>query len=277
MRAIPRPKPKENNGSGWIVTFADLMSLLLTFFILLLSFSNMDLEKYEKMAVAMSSSFGASALSGDNKLGGRVIFAENPVIPPPAKKQSELEKEFEDFDEPDIKLLEDPKEEPVKATHIDPNIDKLTENLVSALESEILSNSLSVSYDADKVVVRFSEASTFTSGSEELKADMLPIIEKIENVLAQCQGDIIVSGYTDNLPVNSRRFRSNWDLSAARAVSVVHQLIFNNKIDVNRVMAAGRAETNPLADNDKPENRAKNRRVEINIYDPECQQTDWAF
>lgn len=277
MRAIPRPKPKENNGSGWIVTFADLMSLLLTFFILLLSFSNMDLEKYEKMAVAMSSSFGASALSGDNKLGGSVIFAENPVIPPPAKKQSELEKEFEDFDEPDIKLLEDPKEEPVKATHIDPNIDKLTENLVSALESEILSNSLSVSYDADKVVVRFSEASTFTSGSEELKADMLPIIEKIENVLAQCQGDIIVSGYTDNLPVNSRRFRSNWDLSAARAVSVVHQLIFNNKIDVNRVMAAGRAETNPLADNDKPENRAKNRRVEINIYDPECQQTDWAF
>ena len=277
MRAIPRPKPKENNGSGWIVTFADLMSLLLTFFILLLSFSNMDLEKYEKMAVAMSSSFGASALSGDNKLGGSVIFAENPVIPPPAKKQSELEKEFEDFDEPDIKLLEDPKEEPVKATHIDPNIDKLTENLVSALESEILSNSLSVSYDADKVVVRFSEASTFTSGSEELKADMLPIIEKIENVLAKCQGDIIVSGYTDNLPVNSRRFRSNWDLSAARAVSVVHQLIFNNKIDVNRVMAAGRAETNPLADNDKPENRAKNRRVEINIYDPECQQTDWAF
>ena len=277
MRAIPRPKPKENNGSGWIVTFADLMSLLLTFFILLLSFSNMDLEKYEKMAVAMSSSFGASALIGNNKLGGSVIFAENPVIPPPAKKQSELEKEFEDFEEPDIKLLEDPKDEPVKATHIDPNIDKLTENLVSALESEILSNSLSVSYDADKVVVRFSEASTFTSGSEELKADMLPIIEKIENVLAKCQGDIIVSGYTDNLPVNSRRFRSNWDLSAARAVSVVHQLIFNNKIDVNRVMAAGRAETNPLADNDKPENRAKNRRVEINIYDPECQQTDWAF
>lgn len=277
MRAIPRPKPKENNGGGWIVTFADLMSLLLTFFILLLSFSNMDLEKYEKMAVAMSSSFGASALSGNNRLGGSVIFSENPVIPPPKEKQSELEKEFEDFDEPNIELLEEPEDEPVKAAQIDPNIDKLTENLVSALESEIVSNALSVSYDADKVVVRFSEASTFTSGSEEIKAGMLPIIEKIENVLAQCQGDIIVSGYTDNLPVNSRRFRSNWDLSAARAVSVVHQLIFNNKIDVNRVMAAGRAETNPLADNDNPENRAKNRRVEINIYDPKCQETDWVF
>lgn len=280
MRAIPKPKPKETNGAGWVVTFADLMSLLLTFFILLLSFSNMDLEKYQTMALAMSSSFGVSALTGDNKLGGSIIFADKPAMPPPpatTEKQSELEKEFEEFGESDIEMLEEPKNEPEKVAQIDPSIDKLTESLVDALESEILSNSLSVSYDADKVVVRFSEASTFTSGNEELKDDMFPIIEKIETVLAECQGDIIVSGYTDNLPVNSRRFRSNWDLSAARAVSVVHQLIFNNKIDPNRVMAAGRAETNPLADNDTAENRAKNRRVEINIYNPVCQQTDWAF
>tara|TARA_R110002072_G_scaffold45422_5_gene126325 strand:+ start:7893 stop:8735 length:843 start_codon:yes stop_codon:yes gene_type:complete len=280
MRAIPKPKPKEDNGTGWIVTFADLMSLLLTFFILLLSFSKMDLEKYQVMAVALTSSFGASALTGQNKAGGNIIFADKPVVPPPPEKkekQSELEKEFEDFGESDIELLEEPKEEPEKPAQIDPSIDKLTESLVDALASEILSNALSVSYDADKVVVRFSEAKSFSSGSEELKDDMLPIVEKIETVLAECEGDIIVSGYTDNLPVNSRRFRSNWDLSAARAVSVVHQLIFNNKIDPNRVMAAGRAETNPLTDNDTAEGRAKNRRVEINIFDPKCQQTDWEF
>ncbi len=83
MRAIPKPRPKESKGSGWIVTFADLMSLLLTFFILLLSFSNMDLEKYQAMAVAMTTSFGVSALRGDNKVGGNIIFAEQPVVPPP--------------------------------------------------------------------------------------------------------------------------------------------------------------------------------------------------
>lgn len=237
----------------------------------------MDLEKYEKVAMAMSSAFGVSALIGDSTLGGSIIFAENPMVLPPVDKQSDLEKEFEDADEPEVELLEEPKEDTKKIMQIDPNIDKLTESLVEALESEILSNSLSVSYDADKVVVRFSDASTFTSGSERLMDDMFPILEKIETVLAQCQGDIIVSGYTDNLPVNSKRFRSNWDLSAARAVSVVHQLVFNNKIDANRVMAAGRAETNPLVDNDSAENRAKNRRVEINIYDPKCQLADWAF
>lgn len=280
MRAIPRPKPKSNNSSGWIVTFADLMSLLLTFFILLLSFSETDVQKYEMMAMALAASFGSDALTGQNKAGGSIIFADKPAVPPPPAKsdeQSELEKEFEDFGESDIEMLEEPKEPVENINQIDPSIDKLTENLVDSLESEILSNALSVSYDANKVVVRFSEATTFTSGSEELKDAMFPILEKIENVLGSCKGEIIVSGYTDNLPVNSSRYRSNWDLSAARAVSVVHQLIFNNKVDANRVSAAGRAETNPLAPNDTAENRAKNRRVEISVFNPVCEESDWDF
>ena len=277
MRAIPRAPAKEERGAGWIITFADLMSLLLTFFILLLSFSKMDVAKYEAMDTALSAAFGTSAIIGENSKGGDIIFADQPPLPQAPPEPSELEQEFEDFDAPAIELLEEPKEALPEAQQIDPNIDKLTEYLVEALESEILSNSLSVSYDQDKVVVRFSEASTFTSGSESLKEDMFPILEKIENVLADCQGDIVVEGYTDNLPVSSGRYRSNWDLSAARAVSVVHQLIFNNKIDADRIMAAGRAETNALAKNDSAENRAKNRRVEINIYNPQCRQSDWTF
>jgi chemotaxis protein MotB len=275
MRAIPRAPKKQDRGAGWIITFADLMSLLLTFFILLLSFSKMDVAKYEAMARALGSAFGMSAILGEKTTGGEIIFADQPPLPQVPPKQSELEKEFEEF-ERDIELLE-PQQESPEVQQIDPNIDKLTEYLVDALESEILSNSLSVTYDKDKVVVRFSEASTFNSGSEQLKEEMYPILEKIENVLADCQGDIVVEGYTDNLPVSSGRFRSNWDLSAARAVSVVHQLIFNNKIDVNRIMAAGRAETNALANNDTSENRAKNRRVEINIYNPQCKQNEWVF
>lgn len=288
---IPKPKPRQESSGGWIVTFADLMSLLLTFFILLLSFSKMDIAKYQLMAQSLANSFGVSFIQGEGAgQGGAIIFAEQPPSGNPddiiseeqndneAALQEELEKEFEEsFDEPEeIELLEDPKETP-DVKQIDPNIERLTESLVDQLEEEIVSNALSVSYDADKVVVRFSEATTFPSGSDELKDDMFPILEKIENVLANCDGEIIVSGYTDNLPVNSSRFRSNWDLSAARAVSVVHQLIFNNKLDVNRVSAAGRAETNPLAANDTPENRAKNRRVEISVFDPNCERQDFQF
>lgn len=279
MRALPQPKPKGRAGGGWIVTFADLMSLLLTFFILLLSFSEMDVEKYELMARSLATSFGVSFIQGEGQIGGSIVFADKP--PPPKEENIEqleaLEKEFEAFEENEIEMLEDQPQQS-EAKQIDPNIEKLTESLVDQLETEILSNALSVSYDADKVVVRFSEATTFPSGSERLKDDMFPILEKIESVLAECEGEIIVSGYTDDLPVNSARFRSNWDLSAARAVSVVHQLVFNNKIDANRVSAAGRAETNPLAPNDSAENRAKNRRVEISVYDPKCQTaSEWQF
>lgn len=277
MAAIPKPRPKQESSGGWIVTFADLMSLLLTFFILLLSFSKMDLHKYEMMAKSLASSFGVSFVQGGGNVGGSIIFAESPPPSEPEPEPPIDESEFEpEFEEPEVELLEEPQSTP-EPKQIDPNIERLTESLVDQLEEEILSNALSVSYDADKVVVRFSEATTFPSGSDELKDEMFPILEKIENVLSSCQGDITVSGYTDDLPVNSSRYRSNWDLSAARAVSVVHQLIFNNKLDVNRVIAAGRAETNPLAPNDSPENRAKNRRVEISVFDPNCEQQDFVF
>lgn len=280
MKALPQKKKKQDSGGGWIVTFADLMSLLLTFFILLLSFSKMDLHKYEMMAQSLAQSFGPSFLQGSGKAGGEIIFAEEPPPAPPVEDMSDLEEEFEEFEdqsgEDEAEMLEQSEGESDVMT-IDPNIEQLTETLVEELETEILSNALNVSFDSEKVVVRFSEDATFTSGSEVIKDDMFPILEKIENVLATCQGEIVVSGYTDDLPVTSSRFRSNWDLSAARAVSVVHQLIFNNKIDANRVIAAGRAETNPLAPNDSAENRAKNRRVEISIYDPECQSFSMRF
>lgn len=281
MAVIPQRKKKQEGGGGWIVTFADLMSLLLTFFILLLSFSKMDLHKYEMMAQSLAQSFGPSFLQGSGKAGGEIIFAEEPPPPPPpAEDMSDLEQEFEEFEdqsgEEELEMLERSDGES-DVLSIDPSIEQLTETLVEELETEIVSNALNVSFDSEKVVVRFSEDATFTSGSEVIKYDMFPILEKIETVLASCRGEIVVSGYTDDLPVTGSRFRSNWDLSAARAVSVVHQLIFNNKIDANRVIAAGRAETNPLAPNDSAENRAKNRRVEISIYDPECQSLGMSF
>lgn len=279
MKAIPQRQKKQEGNSGWIITFADLMSLLLTFFILLLSFSKMDLHKYELMAQSLSQAFGFSLL--ESSPGGQIIFEdEPPPPPPPAQDVSQIEREFAQFEDEmeadDVEMLE--QSEGVDfVTQIDPNIENLTETLVDELEAEIVSNALNVTYDSEKVVVRFSEATIFSSGSEELMDEMFPIIEKIEEVLAGCKGQIVVSGYTDDLPVTSNRFRSNWDLSAARAVSVVHQLIFNKKIDPNRVSATGRAETNPLVPNDSIANRAKNRRVEISIFDPECESRGFDF
>jgi len=277
--STPR-KTKKSGGAGWIVTFADLMTLLLTFFILLLSFSEMDSEKYKAIAQSMAVSFGVAWIQGD-KAGGQLTLIESDTVPPPTT--SEKEPVAENIAEQVVippsapSIIDEMETGQPAAVKIDAGLESLAEELVQQLEQEIISNALDVSFDTEKVIVRFSEEATFTSGSEVLKDDMIPIIDKIVTALARCEGDITVSGYTDDEPITSGRFRSNWDLSAARAVSVVHQLILEQKIDANRVLAAGHAETNPLVSNDTDQNRAINRRVEIKIFNPECDEGSFHF
>jgi chemotaxis protein MotB len=252
-----------NRTPVWIVTFADLATLLLTFFILLLSFAELDVEKYRAMANSMSVAFGSGNVLADGVGGSPLTLIESDTVslPEPAKSDS---REPEFIDE---------RTETDAPTKVSGEIIELTTRLIRELEPEVASDALSINYDPQRVVIRFSEEATFRSGDAAIKPKMVPIIERVVDVLAACTGDVLVSGYTDDRPISSSRYRSNWDLSAARAVSVVHELVLNQKIPAERVVAAGRAETNPLAPNDSPENRALNRRVEIAIRNPACTDT----
>ncbi len=250
----------KNSTPAWIVTFADLATLLLTFFILLLSFAEMDVDKYRAMANSMAVALGSSNVVGQDVGGSPITLVESDTVslPEPSDSQA-VEPEFIDERaeaETDTKILG--------------GVIDLASRLISELESEVASNALSINYDQQQVVIRFSEEATFRSGAADIKPKMIPIIERVVGVLADCPGNVFVSGFTDDRPISSDRFRSNWDLSAARAVSVVHELVLNRQVPADRVVAAGRAETNPLAPNNSSENRALNRRVEIAIRDPEC-------
>lgn len=254
-------KPRQKNQTpAWIVTFADLATLLLTFFILLLSFAEMDIEKYKAMANSMSVAFGSANVLDDSVGGSPITLVESDTVslPEPTETQTR-EPEFIDERAPET-----------ATTVISGGVLDLASRMIGELENEVASGALSVNYDKNKVVIRFSEEATFRSGQASIKPEMIPIIERVVGVLAGCTGDVLVSGYTDDRPISSSRYRSNWDLSAARAVSVVHELVMSQQVPAERVVAAGRAETNALAPNDTPENRALNRRVEIAIRDPEC-------
>ena len=255
------PKRKKAGAAGapvWIVTFADLATLLLTFFILLLSFAEIDIEKYKAMAGSLSVAFGSGSLIADG--GGLSI---------------EISNEYNRLD-PDKPLQAEPEliDERLPSDGVKPmseGVITLASNLIRELENEVASGALSINYDQRQVIIRFSDDATFLSGDATIKKKMLPIIERIVGVLRHCRGDVVVAGYTDDRPIASSRYRSNWDLSAARAVSVVHELVLNRDVPADRVMAAGRAETNPLVPNNSPENRAVNRRVEIAIRGPVCE------
>lgn len=265
MPPLQRKARKEPAGApSWMVTFADLMTLLLTFFILLLSFSKMDVNKYKAMVASMASAFGSG-----KQVVTLVVNQPAPSVAPPSPQAVPTPAAPKKPQVPE--LLPDSSTAAPQTNIVPKGIEQLAKTLVSGLQTQIAEKEISVSYNSQKVVVRFAEDATFPSGSAELKPAMVPIIDKVVSVLARCSGNIVVAGYTDNQPILSNRYRSNWDLSAARAVSVVHELVLNRKIDAERVTAAGHAETHPLAPNTTPENRALNRRVEINIDHPKCE------
>lgn len=242
------------------MTFADLTTLLLTFFILLLSFAELDIEKYKAMAGSLSVAFGSGNLIADD--GGSLpikISDGNSSLDPDKQLQAEPE-------------LIDERSTSDGVTPVSEGVITLASSLIRELENEVASGALNVDYDEHQVIIRFSEDATFMSGDATIKKEMLPIIERVVDVLKNCRGDVVVAGYTDDRPIASSRYRSNWDLSAARAVSVVHELVLNRDVPADRVIAAGRAETNPLVPNNSPENRAVNRRVEIAIRGPICKE-----
>lgn len=255
-----RPRKGSAGAPAWMVTFADLATLMLTFFILLLSFAEMDVEKYRAMAQSMSVAFGTDNVVAEGVGGSPLTLIESDTVSLPEPPDTPKE---------EAEFIDDRGASP-ELTTIPEGIVDLSQRLIGELEDEVAEESLSVNYDQQQVVIRFSEQATFNSGEAEIKTDMLPIIDRVVDVVSQCMGDVIVAGYTDDVPITSSRFRSNWDLSAARAVSVVHELVLNRKIPAERVIAAGRAETQPLVPNTSDANRALNRRVEISIREPEC-------
>lgn len=138
-------------------------------------------------------------------------------------------------------------------------------DLAKALSEEIANGEVEVETKGRQIVLRIREKGSFSSGSARLADRYIPLLQEVRNVLATKEGAIAVQGHTDNIPMRSAKFRSNWELSASRAVSVAEQLFSGNILDPARFVVSGYGSTRPLDSNDTSEGRAKNRRVEIVI------------
>ena len=133
------------------------------------------------------------------------------------------------------------------------------------LKEEIETGMLEVEWSEAEITVRLKEKSTFNSGDAKIKSSSFKVIDRISESLNKIDGNIIVAGHSDNIPISNYQYRSNWELSAARAANVVHHLTNKGKVDPYRVQMRAHAETKPLVPNDNRDNRARNRRVEIVI------------
>lgn len=260
----------------WIVTFADLMSLLLTFFVLLLSFSTMEVQAFKKMAGAMQESFGLQSFdrfAGIIELEGGVVgTAPKNVVAVPLP-ELDLPDEVGPSEEIEPSPEPSPEPKPVEEAPAAPSVKEqqavASQQTFDAIETvmadEIASDVMDIIRAGNTIVVRFPDEVSFPSGSGELKAEFQPVLGKFLSVLEQSKGQIIISGHTDDLPISTEQYRSNWDLSASRATSVAHFILKFTSIPSSRIAVQGYADSRPLAPNDSPEHRAKNRRVEITI------------
>lgn len=284
---------------AWMGTFADLMSLLMCFFVLLLSFAEMDVLKFKRLAGSMRDAFGVQNQVNVNDIpkGTSVIAQEySPGKPEPTPLQVVMQHTI-DPDNPSLELLcEAEVEKAVEESCAEPQdkaekelneavvlriqqmVEQTEDNameMAAKLEQEIRNEQVEIETRGRKLVIRVQEKGSFSSGSAELRDEFLPILEKLIQSLAKIEGTISVEGHTDSIPIRTGEFPSNWYLSTARAQEVAHGLFDDGTLDQSRFRIVGYADTKPLVPNDTPQNRATNRRVEIVLQenpDPELQE-----
>ncbi|MFK7916156.1 MAG: flagellar motor protein MotB [Pseudomonadales bacterium] len=270
---------EEGGGGGWIMTFADLMSLLMCFFVLLLSFSEMDVLKFKRLAGSMSEAFGVQQQFRANDIpkGTSIIAQEfSPGRPDPTplneiwqkttdESRNSLDVACQDTGASNTGEAGDAE----KMVIVDDIKDLVGETeqdaieLATALSEEIAEGVLEIETKGRQITIRIKEYGTFASGTADLSANFKPVLKIISEQLQEAEGQILVEGHSDNQGINTPRFRSNWALSSARAVSVAHGLFGDGALPQERFAVAGYADTKPLVSNENAAGRARNRRVEI--------------
>lgn len=222
----------------WMATFTDMNQLLLTFFILLLTMASMDKKKIKIALGSLQGSLGVLKEGSQTEMApddimSRLSFAQN------------------------VKNLKQ----------------KVSQNMKEYAKQMNLQQNITVSESKKGVSVRIMDSSLFEAGSAEIKEEAYPLLDKLAAVISESPFNIMVEGHTDDIPISTALYNSNWELSTARAVAVV-KYFMNKDVEPMKLSAAGYAENHPVTPNISEESRAKNRRVEINFISPELAEAN---
>ncbi|MBY0575234.1 MAG: flagellar motor protein MotD [Gallionellaceae bacterium] len=237
-----RKRTEHDNHDRWLVSYADFVTLLFAFFVVMYSISSVNEGKYKTFSDSLS-----------------LAFATRPASTAPLQSQQEqmlkalVDRRNARLGEQQIKI-----QERMKA---------LTNNVGQVMLPMINQGLVSVSQSKRGVVIDISASSLFKTGDASLQPEVLDVLRQVAVVLSKEEQPIEVEGHTDDVPIKTAQFPSNWELSSARASSVARMLI-DNGVQANRLAVVGLADNQPLLPNNSPENRAKNRRVTITILSP---------
>ncbi len=245
---------EHNNTERWMVSYADFVTLLFAFFVVMYSISSLNVSKLQSVSSALSQAFTVQELLANQPKTEPVsLFEQPPTVAEPLPLEAEPYAEVEKRRELSSAIVA----EQEKLS----NASKQFEDVLSPMIKE---NLISVNKHDFWIELQMSSQLLFTSGSDELSQRAADVLKLIAAVVAPLPNAISVEGYTDNIPIETAVFRSNWDLSASRATSVVHELI-KAGVDPLRLSAIGYGEYHPIADNKEEKGRFQNRRVTLVI------------
>jgi chemotaxis protein MotB len=280
------------------------MSLLMCFFVLLLSFSEMDVLKFKQIAGSMKYAFGVQnkVEVKDIPKGTSVIALEfRPGRPDPSpievinQQTNEMTQPtltFQAGDDESAGGVQQQKgeqrggessataQEQAEEKRTQKNdaaqqqINEQVKKMAEKLDKEIVDGAIEIESLGQQIIIRIREKGSFASGSGFLQPQFKPVIRAIGELLKDVPGIVTVSGNTDDMQISNELYQSNWDLSAQRALAVAHELIRVKGFDPERMKVVGLADTSPLVPNDSVEHRARNRRVEIAIEQGKAKQSD---
>jgi chemotaxis protein MotB len=296
------PKCPPEGLPAWMGTFADLMSLLMCFFVLLLSFSEMDVLKFKQIAGSMKFAFGVQ-----NKIevkdipkGTSVIAMEfRPGRPEPTpidtiqQQTTDITQEMLEFqagsedtaggrekqrgEQRGGAAQQTASEQQSQSTSQKASQEEVAERMrkvAQKLEKQIVNGAIEMELLGQQITIRIRENGSFSAGSAFLQPQFVPVLRKIGRLLADIPGDVEVSGHSDSQNISNELYRSNWDLSSQRAVAVAEELILAAGFDENRMSVVGKADTSPLSNADDTQGRMTNRRVEIAIKQGKAKVSD---
>lgn len=286
------PKCPPEGLPQWMGTFADLMSLLMCFFVLLLSFSEMDVKKFKQIAGSMKFAFGVQ-----NKIelkdipkGTSVVALEfRPGKPDPTPIET-VQQVTQNITKPMLNFQEGEDasaggrqkqrgqlrggQAPNTANQTasagaavtnNEQIEQQLKKVQELLQKEIKDGAVDVENLGQQIVIRIRENGSFSAGSAFLQPQFVPVIRQLGTLIADMPGQIEISGHSDGVQISNELYRSNWDLSAQRAVAVAEELRLAKGFNESRMRVIGKASNELVDEGDTQEARARNRRVEITI------------
>ncbi len=238
---MPRKTKHEHaNHERWLVSYADFITLLFAFFVMLYSHSQMDKAQAARISQAFREALAEGRLTH--------VLSKLLKNPPPPKPRAQLQEE-----------LPAAPPDPSGTIELLPSLKELQEKL----KEEIHKGKVEVRMERRGLVISLKEASFFPPGGDAIEPQALPVIESIAAELSRIPNPVRLEGHTDSTPIHNSRFRSNWELSAARGIAMLELFASRFGIPRERLAIAGYADTAPIADNSTEAGRARNRRVDI--------------